>query len=55
MIGIQMAPTARRIVETVLAVKPGENVCIVTDTECPHTITESLPRRPGARAPRWPW
>ena len=42
MIGIQMAPTARRIVETVLAVKPGEHVCIVTDTECPHTITESL-------------
>ena len=42
MIGIQMAPTARRIVETVLAVKPGENVCVVTDTECPHTITEAL-------------
>ena len=42
MIGIQMAPTARRIVETVLAVKPAEHVCIVTDTECPHTITESL-------------
>ncbi len=37
-----MAPTARRIVDTVLAVKPGENVCIVTDTECPHTITEAL-------------
>ena len=42
MIGIQMAPTARRIVDTVLAVRPGENVCIVTDTECPHTITEAL-------------
>jgi leucyl aminopeptidase (aminopeptidase T) len=42
MIGIQMAPTARRIVEAVLAVKAGENVCIVTDTECPHTITEAL-------------
>ncbi|MBI4540087.1 MAG: aminopeptidase [Gemmatimonadetes bacterium] len=42
MIGIQMAPTARRIVETVLAVKPGENVCVGTDTECPPTITQAL-------------
>jgi len=42
MIGIQMAPTARRIVETILAVKPGENVCVVTDTECPQTITQAV-------------
>ncbi len=42
MIGIQMAPIARRIVDTVLAVKSGEHVCIVTDTECPPTITEAV-------------
>lgn len=42
MIGIQMAPTARRIVETVLAVKPGEGVCVVTDTECPQSITRAV-------------
>ncbi|MBI2458448.1 MAG: aminopeptidase [candidate division NC10 bacterium] len=42
MIGIQMAPTARRIVETVLAVKPGEQGCVVTDTECPSSITGAV-------------
>jgi leucyl aminopeptidase (aminopeptidase T) len=42
MIGIQMAPTARRIVETILAVKPNEQVCVVTDTECPSSITQAV-------------
>ncbi len=42
MIGIQMAPTARRIVETVVGLRPGEHACIVTDTECPAAITGAL-------------
>lgn len=37
-----MAPTARRILETVLGVKPGERVTIVTDTASPRTITDVL-------------
>jgi leucyl aminopeptidase (aminopeptidase T) len=37
-----MALTARRIVDTVLGVKPGERVCIVTDTARPPAITEVL-------------
>jgi len=37
-----MAPTARRILQTVLGVQPGERVTIVTDTASPHTITDVL-------------
>jgi leucyl aminopeptidase (aminopeptidase T) len=36
----QMALTARRIVDSVLGVRPGERVVIVTDTDSPATITE---------------
>jgi leucyl aminopeptidase (aminopeptidase T) len=39
---VQMAPTARIIVEQVLAIKPGEKVCIFTDTQCPQSITQLL-------------
>jgi leucyl aminopeptidase (aminopeptidase T) len=41
-ITLQMAPTARRIVEQVLAVKPGEQVLIVADAERPPSITQAL-------------
>jgi leucyl aminopeptidase (aminopeptidase T) len=37
-----MAPTAKNIIEQVLAVKPGERVCIFTDTQCPQSITQLL-------------
>jgi len=37
-----MAPIARRIVEQVLAVKPGEHVLIVADAERPPSITQAL-------------
>jgi len=37
-----MAPTARMIIETLLKVQPGEQVCLVTDTECPRSITEAI-------------
>lgn len=40
--GAALVPTARRIVETVLAVRAGEKVCILTDTEMPSAITEAL-------------
>ncbi len=39
---VQMAPTARQIVEQILAIKPGEKVCIFTDTERPQSITHLL-------------
>ena len=39
---MQMAPTAKIIVERVLAIKPKEKVCIFTDTQCPQSITELL-------------
>ena len=39
---IDMAPTARTIIEKVLAVKPGEQVCIFTDTGRSRDITEIL-------------
>lgn len=42
MITVQMAHTARMIMENVVALKKGENVCILTDTECPKSITEVL-------------
>ncbi len=42
MITVQMAPTARRIMEQVVALKRGEQVCIVTDSERPRSITEVL-------------
>ena len=42
MITVQMAHTARMIMENVVALKKGENVCILTDTECPNSITEVL-------------
>ena len=42
MLIVQMAPTARIIVERVLAIKPGEKVCIFTDTQCPQSITQLL-------------
>ncbi|HEY8417699.1 MAG TPA: hypothetical protein VIK93_06655 [Limnochordales bacterium] len=38
----QMIPTARRIVVDLLAVAPGERVCIVTDHERPREVTEAL-------------
>lgn len=38
----QMALTARRMFEQVLAVRPGERVVIVTDFERPRTITDLL-------------
>jgi leucyl aminopeptidase (aminopeptidase T) len=41
-ITLQMAPTARRIVEQVLAVKPDEQVLLVTDSERPSSITQAL-------------
>ncbi|HVB09551.1 MAG TPA: aminopeptidase [Bacillota bacterium] len=44
----QMALTARRIVETVLGVKPGERVCIVTDTDRSSAITDVLATVVGA-------
>lgn len=37
-----MAPTARRIMEQVLAAKPGERLVIVTDFERPRSITDLL-------------
>lgn len=49
-ITIQMAPTARRIAEQVLAVKPGEQVLIITDAERPPTITQALVSAVGAVA-----
>lgn len=42
MITMQMAPTARRILEQVLGLKAGEHLALVTDTECPQTITQTL-------------
>ncbi|MBM2825264.1 MAG: hypothetical protein HW402_928 [Dehalococcoidales bacterium] len=39
---IAMAPTARMIVEQVLSVKPGDKVCIFTDTDRPQSITQLL-------------
>ena len=37
-----MAPTARRIMDQVLGVKPGERLVIVTDFERPRSITDLL-------------
>lgn len=37
-----MAPTAKRIMEQVLAVQPGERLVIVTDFERPRSITDLL-------------
>jgi len=42
MIEIQMAKTAKMIMESVLSIQPGENVCILTDTERPESITKVL-------------
>lgn len=42
MIEIEMARTARRAVEQVLALKEGEKVLVVTDTACPPTIAKAL-------------
>ncbi len=42
MITDQMAPTAKRIMEQVLAVRPGERLVIVTDFGRPRSITELL-------------
>ncbi len=39
---VQMAPTSRMIIERVLGIKPGERVCIFTDTQCPQSITHLL-------------
>ncbi|MFC1958896.1 hypothetical protein ACFLV6_03175, partial [Chloroflexota bacterium] len=39
---VEMAPMARVIVEQILGVKPGENVCIFTDTRRPQSITQLL-------------
>lgn len=42
MIEARMAKTAKMIMDTVLEVKPGEKICIVTDTERPPCITKVL-------------
>jgi leucyl aminopeptidase (aminopeptidase T) len=44
----EMALTARRIVDTVLGVKPGERVLIVTDTARPPAVTDVLATVVGA-------
>jgi len=49
-ITIQMAPVARRIAEQVLAIKPGDQVLIITDAERPPTITQALVSAVGAVA-----
>ena len=49
-ITLQMAPTARRIVEQVLDVKPGEQVLVITDAERPPSITQALISAVGAVA-----
>ena len=50
---VEMAPMARVIVERILGVKPGEKVCIFTDTQRPQSITQLLAgsvRTAGAEA-----
>ena len=42
MIGIQLAPLARSIIEERLKVRPGESLCIVTDTQSSPVITQAL-------------
>jgi len=42
MIEARMAKVAKMIMDTVLEVKPGEKLCIVTDTERPPSITKVL-------------
>jgi len=42
MIEVQMAKTAKMIMKNVLCIQPGENVCILTDTERPESITRVL-------------
>lgn len=39
---VEMVPMARTIVEQILRVKPGEKVCIYTDTQRPESITQLL-------------
>ncbi|MDP3879201.1 MAG: aminopeptidase [Dehalococcoidales bacterium] len=39
---IEMLPMARTIVERILSIKPGEKVCIYTDTQRPESITQLL-------------
>ncbi len=39
---VEMVPMARLIVEQILGVKPGEKVCIFTDTQRPQNITQLL-------------
>jgi leucyl aminopeptidase (aminopeptidase T) len=39
---MQMAPTAKMIMENVVALRKGESVCILTDPERPASITEVL-------------
>ena len=39
---VEMAPTAKMIVEQILAIKPGQKVCIYSDTERPQSITQIL-------------
>lgn len=42
MIKYNMAPTARRLVEQVMAIKPGERVLLVTDSDRSPAITEAM-------------
>ena len=49
-ITLQMAPAARKIVEQVLAVQPGEQVLVITDAERPPSITQALISAVGAVA-----
>ncbi len=42
MIKYNMAVTARRIVDDVVAIQSGENVLLITDSDRPPTITEAL-------------
>ena len=37
-----LMPTARRVVEDILGVRPGEQVCVVTDTDRPGAVTAAL-------------
>ncbi|MFQ5895127.1 MAG: aminopeptidase [Nitrospinota bacterium] len=42
MVKYNMAATARRLVEQVVVIQPGEHVLLVTDSDRPPTITEAL-------------
>lgn len=39
---VPLMPTARRILEDILGVSPGEQLCLVTDTDRPQAVTAAL-------------